>query len=38
MFTVLLLVGMEVVDDLAHALEGEVIRIEGENSSLIHVV
>jgi hypothetical protein len=29
---------MEVVDDLAHTLEGEIIRIESENSSPIHVV
>ena len=35
---ILLSVGMEVVDDLAHTLEGEIIRIESENSSLIHVV
>ena len=38
MLTVLLVVGMEVVNDLAHSVEGEILRIEGEHSSLIHVV
>jgi len=38
MLTILLIMGMKVVDDLTHTLEGEIIRIESENSSLIHVV
>ena len=38
MLTILLIVGMEVIYDLTHTLEGEIIRIESEDPSLIHVV
>jgi len=38
MLTILLLVGVEVVDDLSHTLEGEINRIESENSSPVHVI
>ena len=38
MLTVLLIVVMEAIDDLTHTLEGEIIRIESENLSRIHVV
>ena len=38
MLTILLFVGMEVVDDLTHTFEGEIVWIESENPSLIHVV
>jgi len=38
MLTILLLVGVEVVDDLLHTLEGEIGGIESENSSPIHVI
>ena len=38
MLTILLLVGVEVVDDLLHTLEGEVNGIDSENSPPIHVV
>ena len=38
MLTKLLIVGMEVIYDLTHTVEREVIGIESENPSLIHVV
>ena len=38
MLTVLLIMGMEVIDDLTHAFEGEIIRIKSENSPPIHVI
>ena len=38
MLTILLFVGMKVIYDLTHTLEGEIIRIESENPSFIHVV
>lgn len=38
MLTVLLVVGMEVIHDLTHALEREIFRIKSEDFSLIHVV
>ena len=36
--TILLLVVMEVINDLTHTLEGEIIGVEGENPLLIHIV
>lgn len=36
--TVLLVVGVEVIDDLAHTVDGEVLRVESENPSLVHVI
>jgi hypothetical protein len=38
MLTILLVVGMEVIHDLTHAWEREVVGIESENLSLVHVV
>lgn len=38
MLTVLLMVSVEVINDFTHALEGEIIGIKGEDSSLVHVV
>ena len=34
----MLLVIMEVIDDLTHALVGEISLVESENSSFIHIV
>lgn len=36
--TIFLLVGVEAVDDFAHPVKGDVVRINGEDATFVHIV